>query len=629
MRFIGFDMGDGESAVSVFEQGSGIEPIILPVAGSRSLLTAVGRLRGEIVVGERAYTDVLAEDLSVRFKSRFTYDPASYDTVVLFARGVLTALRDAAAIQEGDVFVVGCPAGWNAACRRRYHDLLVRAGFPTPQVISESRAAFLYAKYAKTVALDIDVLRESALVIDIGSSTLDFAYIVDGRETGVGTFGEIQLGGGLLDAELLKRAVERSRQKEELQRVLRESKSWHSYLEIQARKVKEQFFTLEATDPHAVVKKQVRVFYDGVQKLLLELDAQEAATLVDAPLDALGGTSFAQALRDALTHARHITRENPPKVVLLTGGASRMGMFQEQCREIFADAVVVSCPEPEFSIAKGLAYAGWIDENMREFRQAIAREITDEMVSGIARDALPQLTPGVVDALVELALQAAALPAVFQWKRGEIDTLEDLTRQMQRRMEEVLASSLAQEVLEPVVARWVEGLTGQLQAMVDPICDRYQVPRREMRLYFAQRGEAGKVSIEARELMGLNLIGALVAIVMSVLSALLCGGSGVALIATGPVGFLAGLAVGAVMAVLGWTAVSGALMKARLPKVLRWVNVEKRMGSESVKKSLREALAKEIAAKNGAFAQQVVSGFTRSFQQYLHQLTQAAEIPIQ
>ena len=629
MRFIGFDMGDGESAVAVFQQGSGIEPIVVPIAGSRSLLSAVGKLHGEIVVGERAYTDALAEDLSVRFKSRFTYDPASYDTVVLFAKGVRKALEEASALLEGDVLVVGCPAGWNAASRRRYHDLLLRAGFREPQVISESRAAFLYAKYAKTVALDIDVLTESALVIDIGSSTLDFAYIVDGRETGVGTFGEIQLGGGLLDAELLRRAVQRSRQREELKRVFAESKSWHSYCEIQARKVKEQYFTQEAADPGAVVKKQVRVWYDGVQRLPLELDAQEAADLVQTPLEALNGLSFSQALHNALTHARQVTRSNPPKVVLLTGGASRMGMFQAQCREIFADAVVVSCPEPEFSIAKGLAYAGWIDENMRAFRQAVAGQVTDEKVSAIAREALPLLTPGVVDALVELALREVAIPTVSQWKRGDIETLQDMTALLQSRMEQVLRSPMAQEALEPVIADWVHGLTGKLQAMVDPICDQYQVPRREMRLSFSQRGDTGKVAIEAKELMGFPLIGALMSIIISVVSALLCGGSGVALIAAGPLGFVAGLALGAVIGALGWGAVSGALMKAKLPWVLRQMNVEKRLRSEGVKRSLRDALTKEIAPQNSEFARQVVEGFTQSFQQYLRQVTQAAEIPIQ
>ena len=59
MRYIGFDMGDGESAVAAFEHGSLIEPVILPVCGSASLLSAVGLLGGEIVVGDRALTDAL------------------------------------------------------------------------------------------------------------------------------------------------------------------------------------------------------------------------------------------------------------------------------------------------------------------------------------------------------------------------------------------------------------------------------------------------------------------------------------------------------------------------------------------------------------------------------------------
>ena len=53
MRYIGFDMGDGESAVAAFEQGSAIEPVILPLCGVRSLLSAVGMLNSEIVIGER------------------------------------------------------------------------------------------------------------------------------------------------------------------------------------------------------------------------------------------------------------------------------------------------------------------------------------------------------------------------------------------------------------------------------------------------------------------------------------------------------------------------------------------------------------------------------------------------
>ena len=272
MRYIGFDMGDGESAVAAFEPGSVIEPQILPLCGVKSLLSAVGTLMGEIVIGERAYTDALADNLSVRFKSRFTTDPASYEDIVRFARGILHELTESGKLSSDDRFVVGCPAGWNAACRARYRDLLIRAGMHLPQVISESRAAFLYAKYARTVAMDVDIMGESALVADIGSSTLDFAYIVDGRETGIGTFGETALGGGILDAALLRRAVERSRDRKAIDAVFRESRSWYSYCEIEARRLKEEYFTRLASDNAPVVRKQIRLCYDGVQKLTLELN---------------------------------------------------------------------------------------------------------------------------------------------------------------------------------------------------------------------------------------------------------------------------------------------------------------------------------------------------------------------
>ena len=47
----------------------------------------------------RALTDALAQELSVRFKSRFTTDPASYEDVVRFVRGVLSDLRQSGALR--------------------------------------------------------------------------------------------------------------------------------------------------------------------------------------------------------------------------------------------------------------------------------------------------------------------------------------------------------------------------------------------------------------------------------------------------------------------------------------------------------------------------------------------------
>lgn len=628
MRYIGFDMGDGESAVAAFEQGSLIEPVILPLCGVRSLLSAVGMLNGEIVIGERAYTDALADQLSVRFKSRYTTDPSSYEDIARFVRGVLRDLINSGAFAGDDHFIVGCPAGWDAAARARYRELLVKAGVLNPQVISESRAAFLYAKYAHTVALDVDILNESALVVDIGSSTLDYAYIVDGRETGIGTFGETALGGGILDATLLRTAVETSRDREAIQAVFSECRSWYSYCEIEARRVKEEYFTRLAQETVPVVKKQVRICYDGMQKLTLELNPETAEKLTTQPLPELNGLSFEQAVRASLENAARLTQERPPKLLLLTGGASRMPFFRLLCQEIFADAVVVSCPEPEFSIAKGLAYAGWVDDNLRAFRQAIQEEITEEKISVIASEAIPSLLPSVARILTDLILDEAALPMMEQWKRGGIRTLKELEKQMAERMERVLGSPMAQEALAPAVAVWLNGLTAKLQALIDPICDRFDVPRKQMKLDLTATG-ADQVAVKAADWVGLPLMGTVLGAMITVITGILCGGSGVALVATGPLGFLAGAVIGAVASLLGWTAISEMLMKLDLPLLLRQVPIEKRLKSDRNRRELQKRILDAISPEESAFRRQLVSGFSRAFSAHVYMIAQAAEIPIE
>lgn len=628
MRYIGFDIGDGESAVAAFEQGSGIEPVILPVAGCASVLSAVGRIGSEIVIGDRAYTDELADGLSVRFKSRFTYDTASGNDIISFVKGALRDLRQNGLLNPDDRFVIGCPAGWSPATRSRYRDLMISAGIENPQIISESRAAFLYAKYAKTVALDVDILNESALVIDIGSSTLDFAYIVDGRETGVGTFGEIALGGGLMDAEFLRLAVEQSRDKTAIQQVFKESKSWYSYCELEARRLKEAYYTRLSKDPTACIKKQLRICYDGIQKLTLQLDAKQAERITHSPLAPLGGRSFVQAVQDALDNAARLTADRPPRLLLLTGGASRMPFFRQACKDVFPEAVVVCCPEPEFSIAKGLAYAGWIDENLRAFRQAIETEITEERISSVVHEAVPDLLPGVIDALVDLLMDEAALPVYRDWRSGKLLTLKDMNSRMQQRMSDVLASPMTEEALAPSIHDWLQKLTPKLQSMVDPICDRYEVPRKEMALNLTATG-SGQVAFSARELMRFPFIGTILGLVISVIVGLLCGGSGLALIASGPLGFLAGIVIGAIVSLFGWNVLSDALMNANLPLLMRRMGNEKKLSGDTTRQKLRDAITKELTKPDGTFMQQITSGFSASFRKHLKSIAQAAEIPIE
>ena len=627
MRYIGFDMGDGESAVAAFEPGSGIEPLILPVCGARSLLSAVGLLRGEVVIGERAYTDALADALSVRFKSRFTTDMSSSEDIIRFVRGVMRDLMETGQLSPDDRFVVGCPAGWNAACRAHYRDLLIRAGMHLPQVISESRAAFLYAKYARTVAVDIDIMGESALVVDIGSSTLDYAYIVDGRETGIGTFGETALGGGILDAAILRSAVAKNRSRREIEATFKESRSWYSYCEIEARRLKEEYFTRLSVETAPCVKKQLRICYDGVQKLMLEITNDEIERMINEPLPELDGRTFLSALRESLENAARITADRPPCMLLLTGGASRMPFFRELCSEIFESAVIISCPEPEFSIAKGLSYAGWIDENLKAFRQAIHAEVTDARVSSIAGDALPSLLPSVAGLLTDLILNEAALPAAEEWKRGRIRTFEDMNRLIGERAQHVLTSPLAHETLQPAVQIWLDEVTQKLQALIDPICDRFDVPRKQMELNLT--GNCGNIVLDADNWLELPVARSILSVIVSVTAGILCGGSGVALVASGPLGFLAGVAAGVIAAFLGWNTISDALSKADLPLFMRLIPIEARLKSDKTRREISRQILDSLSGENSDFHRQIVGEFSKAFRAYLYSIAQAAEIPIE
>ena len=56
MKILGFDLGDGESAVTLLDEDSTVEPRVLPLCGRNSLLSAVGVKNGRIVIGEAPFS---------------------------------------------------------------------------------------------------------------------------------------------------------------------------------------------------------------------------------------------------------------------------------------------------------------------------------------------------------------------------------------------------------------------------------------------------------------------------------------------------------------------------------------------------------------------------------------------
>lgn len=315
MKILGFDLGDGESAVTLLDEDSTVEPRVLPLFGRTSMLSAVGQREGRVVVGEEASVLSGVQDAKVRFKSRYLTDPQAAGDVRAFAQGVMAELTrsEPGLMAEVSRTVVGCPAGWGDGRREQYAALMESAGFPNVHVVPEPRAAFLYARHARGLRVDPELMKKSALVIDIGSSTTDFAYIVDGHQQNLALFGDTNLGGGVLDELILARALAASPDGEAIARVLEQSAAWRSYCELEARRLKETYFLDEEKWAQQPLARQLVVCYDQTLMLELAVSGEAVREMVNSPVAALGGRSFVACLNDALTAAQEVSRACPPR----------------------------------------------------------------------------------------------------------------------------------------------------------------------------------------------------------------------------------------------------------------------------------------------------------------------------
>lgn len=614
MRYFGFDLGDGESCVALYSDQH-VSPIILPVHGRNSFITALARYEGQPVVGALASDNPQAEDLRVCFKRNFrTNSDFVNQTIAAFAHGVLLALQDHSVVRrvmetEEVSFIVGCPADWSAQDRTRYASLLMEAGLPNVRIVPESRAAFLSASMAEEDISLRQSLMDCALVIDLGSSTMDLAYVCDGQEYAVSTMG-VQLGGGMLDELLLERAVDALCEEEAalVREILRDKSAWKSRMMLSARRLKEQFFTLGTGEE---LTKRETIFCEGRHVLHLTISAAIVEELSDRPSPLLEGESFRSRMMNCLLMAQQMTAQRPPKVVLLTGGASRMTFFQQLCRETFPDAALHVSASPEFDIARGLAYAGHVDEMVGRLKADAAAYVESDAVEKKVLSAMPALTALLSDAMAHQLTDHVLLPEYRKWRQGETATLGDMEDACQQRAEALIASKEWNAALSDAAAPWLDEMLLDVQRDLNRLCEQYGVDVQRLQIRQAMVTTSALAMRDKLPMPEMPLMEVLLDVIAAVLAANLCGGGGVALIASGPVGLVIGAAIGLIAMFVSRPALDKLtrplLRQMNIPKLLRKTASEQRLLSDSNQKKLaqtiQEALSSDDALQAGLCTQ--------------------------
>ena len=633
-RFFGFDLGDAESALARLEMDESTQPQVLTVCDEKSFITAYARLSdGQLLIGENACYHADAVKRKLRFKSRFLTDRESGADVTAFAAGVLGELYADGDLIRGEdcCFYVGCPAGWDKNDRERYREIFEKAGYPPVRIISESRAALISACQSKHLQVGYDILSRPVLVCDIGSSTTDFAYICRGREVEMQTGGEVRLGGGIMDEILLELALEQSKDGDALRRVFEESEPWRTYCEFAARRLKETYFSDEDYWQENPCTKTLMIYGKKKLKLTLRMDERSAAALLERPSPSLGMRSFREVFEESLLQIRESINGEMPQLLFLTGGVSKLPAIREWCRDLFPEAIVITGAEPEFSVARGLAWSGRIDEQLRRFRADLEELKASRTVEDIVEKRIRDLYRSVVDALVQPILVHSALPVFERWRSGEIPRLKDTDEEMQAAITAYLQTEEARELMTRPVTAWLKPVADELEGYTVPLCIRHNVPYTALSLKSNLPVSDIDIRVEARNVFAVEEITWMIDSIITVLVGLLCGGSGIALISSGPMGIAAGFTVSLLVLLLGRERMEDALLELKVPKMARKLvpkhSMENRMDSicATVKENLFKTLDED---KNEEITKRMTEEISTQIEACLTRMAEVVEIPL-
>ncbi|WP_414512924.1 Hsp70 family protein [Nostoc sp. PCC 9305] len=486
LETIGFDLGHGETAVAKAIVESIEPPQMLEINNKKNQITALGwHPKLGYLVGEQALIQAGVTQLTISFKQKPNNDPKYRETISTFVATYYRLLKESKQLAGGEssYFYIGCPSGWSVSDRTEYQKLLQEAGILQLNVVPESRAAFMQAKEAGK--LEYDKLLASVLIVDIGSSTTDFTLVKSLEEIPI-DFGSNTLGASLIDKAIFARTLANHEQKALLEKVFKEYPHHQARCELACRKAKEDYFSNEQlySDPESFargfesINEQI-YFIPQVNKLMME-------EILNQPLPELENHSWIKSFRNSLKEAKEKLEKLGivPKLLLMTGGASRMKFTHVLCQEMFPEpeTLLRPDPEPERCIAMGLARVGRWDLRAAAFKQEVNKLFTSNQLKGLIERHIPELIASLTKPLADGLIINAVKPGLKDWQKNKIRTLADLETALIGRAEQWLKSDRAVQIINHQCASWFSNkIQPDLAAQTDPICRKFQIPRSSLR----------------------------------------------------------------------------------------------------------------------------------------------------
>jgi hypothetical protein len=631
-EFIGYDLGHGETAVGRAYGTSSREPELLEYNGEKSFVSAValeksGR-KSTVRIGAQAVNLAAFQNddrksdnkIWLKFKSRNMDETSMREPTRIFTKTLFEQLVADKKIKglSTSHFVVGCPSGWHAKDRDAYADLMRASGLKNVSILPESRAALMTA--LEQGYLSLEAARSSVLIVDIGSSTTDFTYCVDLNAEDVG---HNILGSGLLDTLIFDRNLARQKERKKIEKLINHYPHYRPVMEYWCRLVKEQYFNGDEA-PVEVIR---RLPVAGGILFEIRMDKEDAKAVLEAPIKELNGFSWPDTFSYALKEAMQRVEGRDVQTVLLTGGASRLPLVLPACEKKFPNANVVRGAEPEFAIARGLAWYGRFEYLQASFLTAVGELVREGgPVHEEAAQASAKLGAILAPVLVDALIENCVLPAFADWRSGKVEKLSDVEKSLDERVSSWLGSDAPAPILRPVIEDWFAQLQRGIEAVTDPMCREHGMPAMVLSLdnstHIAEHLEG--LTVAAPHVASLESDTALAGTTVSalVIGVLLAKAQLLAPLLANPIGIAVGSVLGIGGFFFGKKALEGKMRAANVPRFLRPLLTDRRVRKAA--KSQRAELIKVVAEAwdeeaSSRFAGDLITSLETTFVQRTHE----------
>ncbi|MCR4752393.1 MAG: hypothetical protein K5852_08880, partial [Eubacterium sp.] len=187
------------------------------------------------------------------------------------------------------------------------------------------------------------------------------------------------------------------------------------------------------------------------------------------------------------------------------------------------------------------------------------------------------------------------------------------------------------KLLAKPVSTWLKPVAYDLEEYTLPICARHNVPYRALSLTSYLALSDIDIHLDTKNVFAVKETTWMIDTIVSILVGLLCGGSGIVLIAEGLPGIIAGAVISLLVLFLGKDRMQDALLQANVPVPVRKLLPKRYFVSrmekltDEIRQSFYESLEKE---KNDEITDRMVREISSQIEDCLLKMARIVEIPL-